>query len=124
LTSSDVWTDLFAVSPGVRYVAMRTVGEPQLRQRDGIAQASSSESDRYEERLVNPTLLKLLGERGRIDCGGLEFVVVRYGHFFQIVQPVPGGHVSIAVEPDADPLELVAPVQAALRRHRLLPEAA
>ncbi|HEY0776682.1 MAG TPA: hypothetical protein VGD56_01830 [Gemmatirosa sp.] len=62
---------------------------------------------------MNPTLLTLVGQRGRIDCGGLEYVVVRYGYFFQIVVPVRGGHVSVAVEPSGAPLDLVDGIRAA-----------
>ena len=42
---------------------------------------------RYEELLVNPTLLELTRQRGNIDCGGLEYLVIRYGNFFQLVLP-------------------------------------
>lgn len=82
-----------------------------MRQRPDLRDASSSESDRYEELLVNPTLLLLARQRGDIDCGGLRYLVVRYGHFFQVVVPDPqGGHVSVAVEPDADPVPIAEAV--------------
>lgn len=42
----------------------------ELRERPDLADASSSESDRYEELLVNPTLITLARQRGEIDCGG------------------------------------------------------
>jgi hypothetical protein len=43
--------------------------------------------------------LKLAGQRGDIDCGGLRYLVVAYGHFWQVVIPAgPVGHVSVAVE--------------------------
>lgn len=75
-----------------------------MRQRDGLADASASESDRFEELLVNPALLLLAQQRGDIDCGGLRYVVVGYGNFTQVVVPRPGGgHVSVAVELEADP---------------------
>ena len=44
--------------------------------------ASGLESDRYEELLVNPTLLTLATQRGNIDCGGLKYLIVRYGNKF------------------------------------------
>ncbi|HEX6048536.1 MAG TPA: hypothetical protein VFZ21_04685 [Gemmatimonadaceae bacterium] len=34
-------------------------------------------ADRYEELIVNPTLITLTKQRGDIDCGGLEFLVIR-----------------------------------------------
>jgi hypothetical protein len=105
--------ELFALSEAIRYVAVYPgYGEPELRERPDLADTSSSDSDRYEELLVNPALLLLARQRGEIDCGGLEYVLVRYGSFFQLVLPrAGGGHVSIAVDRDADPLALVAPVR-------------
>ena len=56
--------------------------------------------------MVNPTLLKLTSQRGGIDCGGMEYVLVRYGNFFQFVMPAPWGHVSVCIEQDADPVSI------------------
>ncbi|MEJ2600428.1 MAG: hypothetical protein P8Z00_18985 [Anaerolineales bacterium] len=112
---------LFALSSDIRYVALRIGDRLSLQQREDISEASSSESDRYEELLVNPTLLTLVGERGRIDCGGLEFIIIRYGNFFQLVHPVKEGHVSIAIEPSGDPLNLVAGIRQILTLQNLWP---
>jgi hypothetical protein len=87
----------------------------ELRERAGLADASSSESDRYEELLVNPALITLARQRGDIDCGGLDYLVVAYGNFFQVVLPHGDGHVSVAVERSAEPTELVESIRAALR---------
>ncbi len=95
-------TRLFDSLPEVRYVATYIGGALELAQRPGIGNASSSESDKYEELIVNPTLLKLLEQRGNIDCGGMQYVIVRYGNFFEFVQPVAGGHVSIGIEKGAE----------------------
>ncbi|MFP5287705.1 MAG: hypothetical protein ACLGI9_18355 [Thermoanaerobaculia bacterium] len=95
-------------------------GTVRMESRPDLANPSSSESDLYEELLVNPALLNLTVNRGAIDCGGLIFVLVRYGSFFQLVQPVQGGHVSVAVEPSGDPLRIVAAVQEVLRQEGLL----
>jgi hypothetical protein len=70
----------------------------------GVEPASSAESDRYEELLVNPTLVTLARRRGEIDCGGLRYLLVGYGNFHQLVIPTARGHVSIAFERTADPL--------------------
>ena len=78
-----------------------------MRQKPGLRGASSSESDKYEELIVNPTLLKLVIQRGEIDCGGVEFVVIRYGSFFQTVFPVPDGHVGVGLETTANPPDYV-----------------
>jgi hypothetical protein len=102
---------VFALSPDIRYVAVVRDGELTMRERAGLTGASAAESDRYEELLVNPTLLTLVGLRGRIDCGGLDFIVIRYGNFYQVVRPIPGGHLSVAVEPHGDPLAVAAAVE-------------
>jgi hypothetical protein len=114
----DLCDEIFSLSPHVRYVALARGGEPTLRERPGLIGASAAESDRYEELLVNPTLLTLLERRGRIDCGGLAYVIIRYGNFFQILHSVPGGHLSVAVEPQGEPLavvEALGPIVARLR---------
>jgi hypothetical protein len=93
---------IFGLGKAVRYVAVYRDGELEMRSRDGTAGASSSETDRYEELLVNPTLLKLASQRGNIDCGGLESLLVRYGNFYTYALPMPWGHVAVGIEPDAD----------------------
>ncbi len=85
----------------MRYVAVYLAGELRMRQRAGLAGASTSESDRYEELLVNPTLLTLATQRGQIDCGGVAYLLVRYGNFFTFIQPVARGHVNVGFELDA-----------------------
>ena len=114
---------LFRAASEIRYVALYRHGELQLAQRPTLRDASAPESDRYEELLVNPALLVLTRQRGDIDCGGLEYVLVRYGRFFQLVHPVDGGHISVAIEPDSDLLALVDTVRGAARAHGLLPAA-
>jgi hypothetical protein len=93
---------VFAVSDSVRYVAIYANGDLQSRSKAGTAGASSAESDRFEELLVNPTLLTLASQRGDIDCGGLRYLLIRYGNFFQFVMKIPGGHISVCVEANAD----------------------
>ena len=108
---------LFDLSSAVRYVAIYRHGQLSLRQRPDLSLASAPESDRYEELLVNPTILTLTRQRGQIDCGGLDYVVVRYGNFFQFVVPIAGGHVSVAFEPDADPIDHAQEVLGTIERH-------
>ncbi len=105
---------IFAVSPAIRYVAVGRGQDVRLRERLDLADASSSESDRYEELLVNPTLIALARQRGEIDCGGLDYLVVAYGSFFQLVLPIDGGHVSVAIERSQSPFELVDAIRAAI----------
>jgi hypothetical protein len=115
MTFNEVAEAVFAVSPAVRYVAIGRGQDVQLRERSGLADASSGESDRYEELLVNPTLLTLARQRGEIDCGGLDYLVVAYGAFFQLVLPVEGGHVSVAIQRTESPTELVDAIREAIR---------
>ncbi len=110
----DLIDSIFALSPDIRYVAVSLPGELRLRERTGLVGASAAESDRYEELLVNPTIVTLVGQRGRIDCGGLEYILIRYGNFFQLVRPLPGGHLSVAVEPAGDPIAVAAAVERVL----------
>lgn len=98
---------LFELSENIRYVAIYNQGELISSSRAGITGASSSESDKYEELIVNPTLLTLVTQRGNIDCGGIEYVLIRYGNFYQIIFPSTKGHTSISVEPNADPSKLI-----------------
>lgn len=57
---------LFDLTPAIRYVAFGSGQEVVMREREGLGGASSSDSDRYEELLVNPTLLTLARQRGEM----------------------------------------------------------
>ena len=107
---------LFALSPKVRYVAVLRDKDLRLRERPGLSGASASETDRYEELLVNPAVLTLLRRRGELDCGGLDHVWIRYGNFWTGLFPTAEGHVNVGLEPDAVPTELVDRIRAALAR--------
>ena len=108
---NEIVSAVFELGPQVRYVAVASGQDVVLRQRTGLAEPSSSESDRFEELLVNPALLLLTRQRGDIDCGGLRYVVVKYGNFAQVVVAHPvAGHVSVAVDSDHDPLPVAEAV--------------
>jgi hypothetical protein len=106
---------LLDLSEDIRYVAIYQQGELTSSRRLKLVSASNSESDKYEELIVNPTMLTLVTQRGNIDCGGTEFVLIRYGNFYQIIIPRTNGHLSISVEPFGDPLKLIEPIQRILR---------
>jgi hypothetical protein len=93
-----VISSVLSMSADVRYVAVAHGQKVTMRQRSDVNTPSGADSDRFEELLVNPTLLTLARQRGEIDCGGLRFVIVGYGNFHQLVMPFRDGHVSIAVE--------------------------
>jgi hypothetical protein len=107
---------LFDLSPKVRYVAVLAGKELLLRERPGLSGASTSETDRYEELLVNPAVLTLLRRRGELDCGGLDHVWIRYGNFWTGLFPTADGHVNVGLEPDAVPTEHVDRIRAVLER--------
>lgn len=108
----DLIDRIFAVTPAIRYVALYREGKVTSRQRDGLAGASASESDRYEELFVNPTLLTLARQRGNVDCGGARFVLVGYGNFLQLVIDLKDGHVSVCFELGSNPLNHVETITA------------
>jgi hypothetical protein len=106
---------VLALGPAIRYAALADGAEIVTRLRpdiaDGAAAASASETDRYEELLVNPAVLLLTRRRGQIDCGGLDYVVVGYGHFHQLLLPMERGHLSVAIEKSADPAAFITPIR-------------
>jgi len=107
--------EIFLVSKSVRYVAVYQNGELRSRIKHGVKDASASESDKYEELLVNPTLLSLAERRGRIDCGGCRYLLVRYGNFYQFVAPYRDGHISVCIGPEADALNLIEKISEMLK---------
>ena len=111
----DTIAGIFGLSSVIRYVALYRGGRLTTASRPDLAEPSGAESDQYEETIVNPTLVTLLTQRGNIDCGGLEYVLIRYGSFFALVMPLPDGHATIGIEASVEPLALVP------RLHALLP---
>src|SRR6476469_9446570 len=93
---------IFAISKDIRYVAIYSDEKLISSERPGIENTSSSESDKYEELIVNPTLLKLVTQRGNIDCGGARYVIIRYGSFYEFVMPIKNGHLSIEIKSYSD----------------------
>ncbi len=90
----------------VRYIAIYKENDLLFKQRDKLENNSEVETDKYEELLVNPTLLKLAKQRGDIDCGGLNFIVIAYGNFYQLIQHIEKGHVSICLNLKSDVTKL------------------
>ena len=100
-------SEILSLSKDIRYVAIYKNHKLISQTKQKLANTSSSESDKYEELIVNPTILTLVKQRGEIDCGGAKFVLIRYGNFYQLIIPMNNGHVSICIEKTADPLTLV-----------------
>jgi len=102
----DLIEAIAQVSPDIRYIAIYRNDKLESWQRAAISESSSNESDKYEELLVNPTILLLAQQRGNIDCGGLDFVLIKYGSFYQLVKQIDQGHISICIDKSADPVSL------------------
>jgi hypothetical protein len=101
----DTLDQIFAITPAIRYAALYQQGNLTSRQSTALSSASASESDRYEELFINPTLLTLARQRGNLDCGGAKFVLVAYGNFYQLVLELPDGHASVCFELSSNPIE-------------------
>ncbi|HEX4850687.1 MAG TPA: hypothetical protein VFV08_07770 [Puia sp.] len=101
-SSENKIKNLFERFAEIRYVAFYEKGELISRQKTDLNDTSSSDSDKYEELLVNPVILTAARQRGNIDCGGLNFVIIGYGNFFQLICEIPDGHVSICLDKKAD----------------------
>ena len=114
---SDLHGEVFAISPDIRYVAVAQGQQVSMRSRPDLRNASGSDSDLYEELLVNPTLLTLATQRGNIDCGGLRYLIIGYGHFQQLIVPDAGGHVSIAFELGANPADYLQAILGVMAHH-------
>ncbi|MCG8327479.1 MAG: hypothetical protein MI974_07330 [Chitinophagales bacterium] len=95
--------ELFNFSDKIRYAAIYSYNDLVYKQREeGIEDSSSGETDKYEELLVNPTLLTLTRQRGNLDCGGLDYLIIKYGNFYQLVKAIPNGHISICLNKKSD----------------------
>lgn len=103
-TAHSILSRILEINTAVRYAALYQSGKLISQQRTESANTSSLESDHYEELFINPALLTLVKQRGNVDCGGAKFVVVRYGHFYQLVIDLPSGHVSVCFELNENPI--------------------
>lgn len=106
---------------GVGYVALGSGQEVLMRSAPGITGETTAETNFYEELLVNPTLLKLASQRAELDCGGLNFIAIGYGHFIQLIMRMKDGHVSLGVSRKTAVGEFAAKVRDVLERLGRLP---
>ena|SRR5579864_6508360 len=111
--------EILAKEKVIRYVAILQNNTLVSQQRDNIVSASSSDSDKYEELLVNPAMLTLATQRGNIDCGGLRFLLVRYGNFYQWVSPFKSGHISVCIDANADPMDVINRIESLIGAHQV-----
>jgi hypothetical protein len=113
---------VLALSERIRAVAVYRDGDLVSRIRSGAPEPWSPETDRYEELLVNPALLTLVQQRGKLDRGGARYALIRYDKFFRLLVPIDGGHVSVCIEPSGQPVMLAGPILQVLERVIELPE--
>jgi hypothetical protein len=108
--------DLFALG-GIGYVALGSGPEVLMRAAPGLVTTTTERSNFFEELLVNPTLLKLAGQRGRLDCGGLDHIAVGYGDFTEVILSMADGHVSLGVGRKAAVRDVAKRAHEVLARH-------
>jgi len=102
MESAIIIEDLIKTYGEIRYVAIYHKDQLTSEQRAISENSSAGETDRYEELLVNPTMLTLARQRGNIDCGGLDYLLIRYGNFYQLIREIENGHISICLDMTAD----------------------
>lgn len=112
--SAKLIEKIFEISPSIRYVSVYKDDILESKQKENIDNCSSSESDKYEELFVNPTILKIASQRGKVDCGGLEYVIIKYGNFYQLIRNYQNGHVSICIDVKQNPFELQSAISEVL----------
>src|SRR5262249_15853945 len=110
-TMDTLKDQLFSLSGDIRYVAIYANDKLISGERPSLANTSSSESDKYEELIVNPTLLDVVTQRGNIDCGGVEYVIIKFGSFFEFVMSIKNGHVSVGIEQHSNVMEVTGKIQ-------------
>jgi len=100
--TNTIIDDLLKSFEDVRYVAIYKNNNLTFKQRPNTTDSSSADTDKYEELLVNPVLLTTARQRGNIDCGGLRFLIIAYGNFFQLIKEINGGHISLCLSKNVD----------------------
>jgi hypothetical protein len=114
---SKVSETLFPLDQSIRYVAVNRGGRiVEMEQNTKFPVVSPAETDKYEELLVNPTILDLARRRGEMDLGGVLFVVIRYESICGLLFPYREGHVSVGIELGADAQAIAEKCLDALRR--------
>jgi hypothetical protein len=113
---------VFSLSDEIRSVAVSYRGRLATVSRPISGGPEWWDADKYEEVIVNPTLMTLLRQRGNIDCGGFEHVVVQYGDFTQLVHPIDGGHLSVGFARTKEYRRLLSRVRKLLRDEGLIAE--
>ena len=110
--------NIFAISKDIRYVAIYKNNTLKTKSKSCENQ-SSLESDKYEELFINPTILKAASQRGNLDCGGLDYILIKYGNFFQCVVPIDKGHISVCIESFSNPVKIALKILKLIENSKL-----
>lgn len=102
ISKEKIIDQLFNEFKNIRYAAIYKNNELLFKQKQQVTNSSEATTDKFEELLVNPTLLTLAKQRGDIDCGGLNYIIVGYRNFYQFVQKINNGHLSICLALETD----------------------
>lgn len=113
----NIINTLFENFSNIRYVALYLNKNLVFKQRKVTPDSSTGETDKFEELLVNPTLLTLASQRGNIDCGGLNYMIISYGNFHQLIKSTPNGHISICLDKSSDLNNLPNEIFDFLKKH-------
>jgi hypothetical protein len=109
---------LFSLAPAIKYVAVvRDADVVEMQMRPGTPPSSSPVTDHFEEQAVNPAILAVAHGRGRLDLGGCEYVLIKYGPIYAHVIRTRRGHVTVSYAATDEPLRYYSGVR------RLLQEA-
>jgi hypothetical protein len=120
MISERLSQEVFSLSDSIRSVAVYLHGKLGSVSRPDPGGLSWWDSDKYEEIIVNPTLITLLRQRGNIDCGGLRHIVIQYGNFTQVVHPIKGGHISVGFDLKSDYTRLLPRIKKLLSIRKLI----
>jgi hypothetical protein len=113
VTSESIAAALLDAFEQIRCVAVRDGERVDSHLRSA---GTVGELDRHEELFVNAGLLSLARERGAFDGGGLEYVVVAYGDYVQLLLELgERRHAAITFAAGSDPIEHLPAVLSALR---------
>jgi len=106
MTWEKISPAVFALDPGIRYLAVNQDGEiVEMAQRR--PSHNPVETDRMEELLLNPALLEMTKRRGDLDLDGIRYIIIQYGLQYQAVFNYRNGHVSVGIESDSDAVAVV-----------------
>lgn len=112
--------EIVELSPDVRHVTISRGGALTTAARPIGARVPAAGAVETEELLVNPALLLLALHHGTIAGEALRYLVIRYHDRHQLLVPIRGGHLSVALDPEGRPGDLGEAIQHLLGRMELL----